>query len=86
MRVIKLRDKNGTKKPVKDEDSASVKEWNIFKEGKLVPDDLPKCYALQEMMIDSQPFEVLMMECIAGNVEDRTTWRIFNRVSKLKNI
>ena len=84
MRVIKIRNKYATK--ANDADSASVREWDIFQKKKLVPNDLPECFALCEMIIDSVTFEVLMMESIAGNLEDRMTWRIFNRVSKLRNI
>ena len=84
MRVIKIRNKDATKANAAD--SASVREWDIFQKKTLVPNDLPKCFALCEMTIESVTFEVLVMERILGNLEDRMTWSIFNRVSKLRNI
>ena len=88
MRVIKIRNKdaNKAKDATKTPTSASVREWDIFQKQGLVPDDLPKCFALCEMTIESVTFEVLVMERIACNLEDRMTWSIFNRVSKLRNI
>ena len=84
MRVIKIRDKDANQ--ANDAHSASVREWDIFQKKTLVPNDLPKCFALCEMTIESVTFEVLVMERILGNLEDRMTWSIFNRVSKLRNI
>ena len=84
MRVIKIRNKDANKG--NDADSASVREWDIFQKKTLVPNDLPKCFALCEMTIESVTFEVLVMERILGNLEDRMTWSIFNRVSTLRNI
>ena len=84
MRVIKIRNKAATK--ANDADSASVQEWDVFQKKSLGPNDLPKCFALCEMTIESVTFEVLVMERILGNLEDRQTWSIFNRVSKLRNI
>ena len=88
VRVIKIRNKdaNKAKDATKTPTSASVREWDIFQKQGLVPDDLPKCFALCEMTIESVTFEVLVMERILGNLEDRMTWSIFNRVSKLRNI
>ena len=86
MRVIKIRNKDANKGKGNDADSASVREWDIFQKKTLVPNDLPKCFALCEMTIESVTFEVLVMERILGNLEDRMTWSIFNRVSKLRNI